>query len=211
MKKASENLEKDNPEEAEKNQEDALAKLQQQEDELRREEESLEELKREQELVSMINELTEARDAQLEINTGTARAQESRHSGRLNRRRRASLQRLLEPLAQGEGELAQKVTSLIGRLEEESSRVFSFMLKNVSADMQQVRDLLLELETDSFTQFLQKEIVVDLERMLASLQEQLELILCQFQTLGLVLEMVQPAEYLALVDMKFLPLQDRQL
>ena len=135
MKKASENLENDNPEEAEKNQEDALAKLQQQEEELRREEESLAELKREQELVSMINELTEARDAQLEINAGTAKAQEGRPSGRLSRRRRASLQRLLEPLAQGEGELAQKVASLIGRLEEESSKVFSFMLNNVSADM----------------------------------------------------------------------------
>ena len=181
MEQAAENLEQGNPDEAEQDQEEALAKLQQQEEELRQEEESLEELKREQELVSLVKELTETRDAQLKINTATAAAQRERPAGRLSRRRRASLQRMLEPLARQEGDLSDKITTLIGRLEEESSRVFSFMLKNVSADMQQVRDLLLELETDSFTQFLQKSVVVDIERMMASLEEQLEVMKRQRQ------------------------------
>ena len=129
----------------------------------------------------MIKELTEAKDAQLKINTETAQAQQQRPEGRLSRRRRALLQRMLEPLAGREGELADSMLALIERLEEESSRVFSFMLKNVSADMQQVRDLLLELETDSFTQFLQKGVVVDIERMIASLEEQLEVMKRQQQ------------------------------
>lgn len=181
MEQAAENLEQNNPEDAEQDQEDALAKLQQQEEQLRREEESLEELKREQELVSLVKELTETRDAQLKINAGTSAAQQERPEGRLSRRRRASLQRMVEPLAEQEGELSDKVLALIGRLEEESSRVFSFMLKNVSADMQQIRDLLLELDTDSFTQFLQKGVVVDIERMIASLEEQLEVMKRQRQ------------------------------
>ena len=181
MEQAAENLDQGNPDEAEQNQEEALAKLQQQEEELREEEESLEELKREQELVSLVKELTETKDAQLEINTATAAVQRERPEGRLSRRRRASLQRMVEPLARQEGDLSDKVTTLIGRLEEESSRVFTFMLKNVSADMQQVRDLLLELETDSFTQFLQKGVVVDIERMIASLEEQLEVMKRQRQ------------------------------
>ena len=181
MEQAAENLEQGNPDEAEQDQEEALAKLQQQEEELRQEEESLEELKREQELVSLVKELTETRDAQLKINTATAAVQRERPAGRLSRRRRASLQRMLEPLARQEGDLSDKITTLIGRLEEESSRVFSFMLKNVSADMQQVRDLLLELETDSFTQFLQKSVVVDIERMMDSLEEQLEVMKRQRQ------------------------------
>ena len=181
MEQAAENLDQGNPDEAEQNQEEALAKLQQQEEELREEEESLEELKREQELVSLVKELTETKDAQLEINTATAAVQRERPAGRLSRRRRASLQRMVEPLARQEGDLSDKVITLIGRLEEESSRVFTFMLKNVSADMQQVRDLLLELETDSFTQFLQKGVVVDIERMIASLEEQLEVMKRQRQ------------------------------
>ena len=181
MEQAAENLDQGNPDEAEQNQEEALAKLQQQEEELREEEESLEELKREQELVSLVKELTETKDAQLEINTATAAVQRERPAGRLSRRRRASLQRMVEPLARQEGDLSDKVTTLIGRLEEESSRVFTFMLKNVSADMQQVRDLLLELETDSFTQFLQKGVVDDIERMIASLEEQLEVMKRQRQ------------------------------
>ena len=181
MEQAAENLDQGNPDEAEQDQEEALAKLQQQEEELRQEEESLEELKREQELVSLVKELTETKDAQLKINTATAAVQRERPAGRLSRRRRASLQRMVEPLARQEGDLSDKITTLIGRLEEESSRVFSFMLKNVSADMQQVRDLLLELETDSFTQFLQKGVVVDIERMVASLEEQLEVMKRQQQ------------------------------
>ncbi len=181
MEQAAENLDQGNPDEAEQDQEEALAKLQQQEEELRQEEESLEELKREQELVSLVKELTETKDAQLKINTATAAVQRERPAGRLSRRRRASLQRKVEPLARQEGDLSDKITTLIGRLEEESSRVFSFMLKNVSADMQQVRDLLLELETDSFTQFLQKSVVVDIERMIASLEEQLEVMKRQQQ------------------------------
>ena len=181
MEQAAENLDQGNPDEAEQDQEEALAKLQQQEEELRQEEESLEELKREQELVSLVKELTETKDAQLKINTATAAVQRERPAGRLSRRRRASLQRKVEPLARQEGDLSDKITTLIGRLEEESSRVFSFMLKNVSADMQQVRDLLLELETDSFTQFLQKGVVVDIERMIASLEEQLEVMKRQQQ------------------------------
>lgn len=181
MEQASKNLEQDNPQEAEENQEDALAKLEQQEEELRQEEESLEELKREQELVSLVKELTETKEAQLKINAETVQAHQQRPAGRLSRRRRASLQRMVEPLAQREGELSEEVSSLIGRLEEESSRVFSFMLNNVSADMKQVRDLLLELETDSFTQFLQKGVVDDLERMIASLEEQLDVMKRQRQ------------------------------
>ena len=181
MEQAAENLDQGNPDEAEQDQEEALAKLQQQEEELRQEEESLEELKREQELVSLVKELTETKDAQLKLNTATAAVQRERPAGRLSRRRRASLQRMVEPLARQEGDLSDKITTLIGRLEEESSRVFSFMLKNVSADMQQVRDLLLELETDSFTQFLQKGVVVDIERMIASLEEQLEVMKRQRQ------------------------------
>ena len=63
---------------------------------------------------------------------------------------------------------------LAAKLEEESARVFSFMLKNTGADMREIRELLLDLETGTYTQFLENEVVRDLDRLLRSLKDELE-------------------------------------
>ena len=71
----------------------------------------------------------------------------------------------MEPLAEDQGTLGEKVSGLIQKLEEEGARVFRFMLENISSDMNQIKEQLLELETGQFTQFLQKEVLGSLDQL----------------------------------------------
>src|SRR5262249_7424941 len=48
-----------------------------------------------------------------------------------------------------------------------------FVLKNTSADMRQIRDSLKELDTGTYTQFLEKEVVRDVERLIEALKAEL--------------------------------------
>lgn len=120
----------------------------------------------------MVTELTEIRDAQLKVNAETTRLHAGREESE-GRRQRLRLQQGVEKLVNAEGELADRVDGVTGKLKEEVARVFTFILRGVSADMRQVRDSLKELETGTYTQFLQAEIVGDVDRLLAALKEEL--------------------------------------
>lgn len=173
MDKATESLEKEDAEGAEKEQEEALARLKDREDELRKEEERLARLQREEEMLSMIEELTKVKDGQESINSETV----SIHAGREpreSRRQKLRVQGRIEKLVTRQGELADGVDTLHKKLKEELARVFTFVLRGVTEDMRQVRDSLKDLDTGNYTQFLQKEVVRDVDRLIAVLKEQLE-------------------------------------
>jgi hypothetical protein len=172
MDRASEGLEKEEAERAQKDQEEALAKLRDAQDKLEEEEERLAKLEREQEMLSMVAELTEIREAQLKVNAETTRLHAGREENE-GRRQRLRLQQAVEKLVNAEGELADRVDGVTGKLKEEVARVFTFILRGVTADMRQVRDSLKELETGTYTQFLQAEIVGDVDRLLAALKDAL--------------------------------------
>ncbi|HVR73558.1 MAG TPA: hypothetical protein VMT52_04475 [Planctomycetota bacterium] len=173
MDRATESLEKEDAEGAEKEQEEALARLKDRQDELRKEEERLARLQREEEMLSMIEELTRVKDGQEGVNSETV----SVHAGREpreSRRQKLRVQARIEKLVTRQGELADGVDTLHKKLKEELARVFTFVLRGVSEDMRQVRDSLKDLDTGNYTQFLQKEVVRDVDRLIAVLKEQLE-------------------------------------
>jgi chromosome segregation ATPase len=179
MEQAAQNLDQENASAAEENQEAALEKLEKARRGLEEEEARLEELKREEEVLSMLNALGEVKAGQEVINKGTQESEVKKaaaqdEGGRLSRRQEARLERDVRKLAGDQGDLATRVDELTGKLESEFSRVFSFVLKNVSADMRQVRDALEDLDTGSYTQFVENEIVADLEKLIAALKEELE-------------------------------------
>jgi hypothetical protein len=173
MDQAAGGLEREDAESAAKDQEEALAKLRSREREMREEEESLAELKREQDMTSLLKELSEVRESQDSVHARTVELNSGRKADE-SRRDRLKLKITLEKLAEEEAQLAARTEGLVGKLHEEASRVFSFVLKNIASDLRQVRDLLLAFETDAYTQFLEMEIVHDLDRLIASLKEQIE-------------------------------------
>ena len=173
MEKAGEDLQNEDAESAEKEQEKALAKLKNAKEGIKEEEERLARLKREQEMLSMMAELTEITEGQEKINTETV----ALHAGRdrkESRRQKLRVRQKVEKVVTQEEDLADKVDELNDKIQEELARVFNFILTGVSADMRQVRDSLKELETGSYTQFLQKEIIRDVERLIVALKEELD-------------------------------------
>ena len=174
MDEASKGLEEEDLAAAERNQEAALEKLRQSEDELRREEDRLEELRREQQLISMMKELNDMRERQDKVNVKTGEVHAGRKD-RESRRQKAKVKGRLRASVEEQGLLAEKARELIGKLHEEGSRVFSFMLTNIGSDMDQVKELLMELETGAYTQFLEKEVVGDIDRLVAALRAQQDL------------------------------------
>lgn len=173
MEQAAEELDQNAPEEAKKEQEEALAKLKQARQELEEEEEKLAQLKREQEMLNLIQALSTLKEAEEKVLADTVKANSGREANE-SRRQRARVTQAVEPISKRQDELATEVDELNGKLKAELARVFTFVLKNVSSDMRQARDLLKELDTGSYTQFLQKEISSDLERLLVALKEELE-------------------------------------
>ena len=172
MEQASQDLAREDASSAEKKQEEALAKLKQAQDELRQKEEELARLNREREMLSMVSELTAIREGQVDINSATAKIDSARASdeSRLQRRR---VQDAVTSLVDREEGLLGRVDNLTKRLKEETARVYLFILNNVGADMRQIRDSLKELETGSYTQFLQKTVIEDIDRLLAALKDEL--------------------------------------
>ncbi len=174
MDQASEDLDKENADAAKKAQEEALAKLKNTKEQLKKEEERLARLKREQEMENMMASLTQVKEAQEKINGDTAKIESGREKSE-SRRQKKLVEQKVEPLAARQGDLADQVDALNQKLKEEYARVFTFILKNVSADMRQVRDSLIkELETGSYTQFLEKEIVTDIDRLIGALKDEME-------------------------------------
>ena len=173
MEQAAENLSQEDAERAKQEQEEALKKLNNKREELKEEKERLAQLKREQEMLSMVEALTEIKTGQEKVNTETASIDAGREANE-SRRQRLKISQTVEKLVTQQGELAEQVDGLNQKLKEELARVFLFVLKNVSADMRQVRDSLKELDTGTYTQFLQKEIVRDVERLITTLKEEMD-------------------------------------
>ena len=173
MEEASDQLQKEDAEAAKKAQEEALAKLKNTKEQLKEEEERLARLKREQEMENLMASLTEVREKQEKVNSDTVKIDSGREKNE-SRRQRKQLDQKVESIVMRQGELADEVDTLNQKLKEEYARVFTFILKNVSADMRQVRDSLKELETGTYTQFLEREIVGDIDRLIAALREEME-------------------------------------
>ncbi|MBN1442876.1 MAG: hypothetical protein JXA90_09210, partial [Planctomycetes bacterium] len=175
MDRAAESLEREDPQGAEPDQEEALEELRRAEEEMREEEERLEELKREQEMLSMIEELGDIRKRQEAINVRTVAIHMERGAQGESRRQRLKLLRDVDPLLKEQDALSGRTRGLTKKLEEEGARVFDFMLTSVASDMDQIRDLLAEIETGGYTQFLQKEVLEDIDRLMAAIEEQRQL------------------------------------
>lgn len=172
MDDAAENLEKEDPGSAEKSQQEALEKLRDAREKLAEEEERLAKLQREKEMLSMVSELGDVKAAEEKIHDETVKIHGGRQD-RESRRQKLKVEQAVKKLVADQASLAEKVDGLNAKLKEELARVFTFVLRNVSADMRQVSESLKELETGTFTQFLQKEVIQDVDRLIAVLKEQI--------------------------------------
>jgi hypothetical protein len=172
MDRAGQDLEKEAAESAEKEQEEALEKLKNSQEELRKEEERLAQLNREREMLSMVEELTKIKDAEERIHKETVTLNAGKE-GQLSRVQKLKLKEKVDELIRSQGDLADQVDGLNAKTNAELARVFTFVLKNTSADMRQVRDSLKDLDTGTYTQFLQKEVIRDMERLLQALKNEL--------------------------------------
>jgi hypothetical protein len=120
----------------------------------------------------MVSALGEVKASEEKIHAETVKVHGGRQE-RESRRLKLRVEQSVKKLEADQTALAEKVDGLNAKLKEELARVFTFVLKNVSADMRQVSESLKELETGTFTQFLQKEVIQDVDRLIAVLKEQL--------------------------------------
>lgn len=172
MDRAGQDLAREDAESAEKNQQEALQKLRNSQKKLEQEEQQLAQLNREREMVSLMEELTGFRERQEKINGETV-ALKARQEPDPSRRDRLLFKRTADALATSQETLAQDLDTLNERLAQELSRVFHFVLQNVSSDMRQIVDLLRDSDLGDYTVFLGNEIVQDLAQLLESLKDEL--------------------------------------
>ena len=175
MEQAEQELADENPDKAAEEEEKALARLREAERKLREEEDRLAALKQEQELRSVVMELIEVRRKQDGVNADARQfeAKRTRVSGNRGSHSRVSRKKL-ERLARTQGELAERVELLSTKLEEEVARVFAFILRDVGADMKQLQELLGEFDTGTLTDFLGRDVIAKIDRLLVSLKETME-------------------------------------
>ncbi len=174
MEEASEHLDEDDAESAVEDQEKALENLEEVAEELQREEERLERLRREQEMVNLIDSLRELKTGEEEILAETVRVEEKQKKAGRRRSARREIRSLLADLVTKQTELATSANSLRERLKRENAHVFSFVLESVEADMKLVATNLEERDAGQYTQFLEREIVREVERLIAALERELE-------------------------------------
>lgn len=174
MEQASQNLQQDEPKSAEEKQEEALEQLQNVASELEQEEEQLAKLKREEEIVNVIDELKGLKEGEEEIFSMTVELHEQVEKRSRSRRAQALLRKRVTTLANQQNELTEKATGLTGRLTEQSSRVFSFVLGNITSDMKEIEANLRDRKTGAYTQLLEREVGASLQRLITAMEGELD-------------------------------------
>ncbi len=173
MEQAAESLDADDPSDAESEQEQALEKLENVNRDLQEEEERLSRLKRETQMTNLIDELAGLKTGEEQILRETIIV-DSKREPRESRRQKLRLRKKLDKLVDEQNQLAEKTQTLHKQLKEESAHVFSFVLENVGADMNQAREHLDDLKTGEYTQFLEREIIRDLDQLHVAMKGELE-------------------------------------
>ncbi|MBI4583949.1 MAG: hypothetical protein HY717_07995 [Planctomycetes bacterium] len=173
MQEAEQSLDQEEAQKAKEKEEEALAKLKRAEGDLREEEERLARLKQEEHILKVAKEIEEVKTSQESINAGI-RDLEAKRGGSGGKRHPRAAQIQIKKHASEEEELAKRVEAVTEKLEEEISRVFAYVLRNVDADMKSMAEALNDHDTGGSTQFLGDEVVRELERLLQSMRETIE-------------------------------------
>ncbi|MGQ9589646.1 MAG: hypothetical protein ACUVYA_05045, partial [Planctomycetota bacterium] len=173
MEEAGRSLARNDAGAAEKEQEEALERLRKSREALEKRADELARLARERQVLSVVEELKKIREEEERIYSGTVDL-DARRSKEEGRRQRLLLRQRSGELAESQGTLSERVDALREKLKEELSRVFSFALGNIGADMRQIRDALKDLEVGPSTQFLERSVLEDLAQLVRTLEDEIQ-------------------------------------
>lgn len=115
----------------------------------------------------IITRLEKMLEKQLEINGRTRKLDREKVESELTRPERM----VLRGLSRAETALWREAQELAVHLEKNEVHVFASVLRDVASDMKDVAGLLEEEDTGSYTDYLQKEIVKNLRRLIEALRQ----------------------------------------
>ena len=170
MASAKSELEKENPTAAQRKQSAS-------EDELNRAKERLQELRdklarteKQKKLVEIAKQIKEMLTKQVAINQATVEVDEAARDAAGQLPREAKLR--IKGAATDEAKLMEAADALQAKLKKEEAPVFAWVMKDVSEEMGQVRNLLNDVNTGHLTQMLEKDIVTQLAQLLETLRRE---------------------------------------